>query len=275
MRPATDVNANIGNTGAPARGAAPPSVPRLALGDRILIWGGLGAVTLLAWLYLVRMPMAPSDLGAFGARVATVMPPGWAQVWLTFMMWAVMMVAMMLPSASPMVMTYARIAHGRQRTAPWHVWLFALGYVAVWMIFSVVATAVQDGLQRLAIVTNALTVAPLVGGIILVAAGVYQFTPLKEACLGKCRSPIGFFMTEWRDGARGALAMGFKHGALCVGCCWMLMVLLFVAGVMNLLWIAAISVFVLLEKAIPYRRAITNATGAALIILGAAVAYLG
>ncbi|MGH7916661.1 MAG: DUF2182 domain-containing protein [Candidatus Binataceae bacterium] len=245
--------------------------PPLELRARVVIWAGLGTITLLAWLYLIRMPMTPGDLGVAGARIAALMPPEWAQVWLTFMMWAVMMVAMMVPSAAPMITTYARIAQSRA-SATHRVWLFAFGYIVVWIIFSAGATAAQMELRRLALVDNALSVAPIAGGVILAVAGIYQLTPLKEACLGGCRSPIGFFMTQWREGGGGAFKMGLRHGALCVGCCWMLMALLFVAGVMNLLWIAAISAFVLLEKALPQGRTVSKVAGVALIAMGIAVA---
>ena len=251
----------------------PPSVaPALPLGERFILWGGLAALTALAWLYLVRMPMAPEDLGGLGARLLSAFPPRWADLWLTFMMWAVMMVAMMVPSASPMVMAYARIARARGGSPALRVWLFAAGYLAVWTLFSAAATAIQFELQRRSLISNALATTPLIGAAMLAAAGIYQLTPLKEACLGRCQSPIGFFMTHWRDGAAGAFRMGLAHGAFCVGCCWMLMALLFVAGVMNLAWVAAISAFVLLEKATPWGRAIANASGVALIASAIALA---
>jgi predicted metal-binding membrane protein len=163
---------------------------------------------------------------------------------------------------------YARIARGRKDGLA-QEWLFAAGYIVVWTIFSAGATAGQLALQRAALLTGGLTATPLVSGVILAAAGIYQLTPLKDACLGHCRSPMGFFMTEWRDGAAGAFRMGLKHGAYCAGCCWMLMALLFVMGVMNLLWVAAISVLVLIEKATPFGRAIARASGIAMIAVGA------
>jgi len=187
-------------------------------------------------------------------------------------MWAVMMVAMMLPSAAPMLATYARIALARETSRPYHVWMFAGGYFVVWTAFSLAATGLQYGLQSLAIVSNAMRTGPLAGGIILAVAGIYQLTPLKNACLTRCRTPIGFFMTNWRDGARGAFEMGLEHGAFCLGCCSMLMALLFVAGVMNLMWVAAISVLVLLEKVAPYGRAIAYVSGVAMIAVGLVLA---
>ncbi|HLI78778.1 MAG TPA: DUF2182 domain-containing protein [Candidatus Binataceae bacterium] len=191
---------------------------------------------------------------------------------LMFLMWAVMMVAMMLPSAAPMLSTYARIASAREGSRAYHVWMFAAGYFVVWTGFSLAATILQYALQNVAIVSNGMRTGPTAGGVILAAAGIYQLTPLKSVCLKRCRTPIGFFMTNWRDGARGALAMGIEHGAFCTGCCWMLMALLFVAGVMNLAWVAAISVLVLLEKAAPYGRAIALASGVAMIAAGVILA---
>ncbi len=248
-------------------GASPPiaAAPALPIGERVLLYGGLAALTILSWIYLVRMPMAPMEAGDFGAHLLMALSPRLADLWLTFMMWAVMMVAMMVPSATPMVMAYARIASSRGGHSTLRVWLFASGYLAVWTLFSAVATAIQYVLPHWSLISKGLVTTPLLSAAILAVAGIYQLTPLKEACLGHCQSPIGFFMTHWRDGAAGALRMGLDHGAFCVGCCWMLMALLFVAGVMNLVWVAAISAFVLLEKVTPWGRAIANTSGIALI----------
>jgi len=222
--------------------------------DRVVLWGGIVIISTLAWIYLIVMPMG-------------------AQSWLLdatlmFLMWAVMMVAMMLPSAAPMLSTYARIASAREGSRAYHVWMFAAGYFVVWTAFSLGATVLQYALQSTAIISNGLRTGPLAGGIILAIAGIYQLTPLKNVCLKRCRTPIGFFMTNWRDGAGGAFKMGLEHGAFCTGCCWMLMALLFVAGVMNLAWVAAISVLVLIEKAAPFGRAIAFASGVAMIAAG-------
>ena len=240
----------------------------MPIGDRIVLWGGLAALTVLAWLYLFRMPMTPQDLGGVGARIISALPSRWQDWPLIFLMWAVMMVAMMVPSASPMVLAYARIANARGVRPAVRVWSFVAGYLAVWTLFSVVATASQVALEQLALAT------PLVGAIILAAAGIYQFTPLKQACLGRCQSSIGFLMTHWRDGAAGAFRMGLQHGAFCVGCCWMLMALLFVVGVMNLAWVAALSAFVLLEKASRWGNVVAMVSGVALIVGAIAIALL-
>jgi len=226
--------------------------------DRIVLWGGIVIITILAWIYLIIMPMG-------------------AQSWLLeatlmILMWAVMMVAMMLPSAAPMLSTYSRIAAPREGYRAYHVWMFAAGYFVVWTVFSLAATILQYALQSAAIISNGLRTTSLAGGLILVVTGVYQLTPLKNICLKRCRTPVGFFMTSWRDGTRGAFKMGLEHGAFCTGCCWMLMALLFVAGVMNLAWVAAISVLVLLEKAAPFGRAIALASGVAMIAGGLVLA---
>lgn len=249
----------------------------LAARERVILWGGLAAITALAWLYLVWMPMA-SDGGAMAHMgMAMAMPHAWTlrDALLMFAMWAVMMVAMMMPSAAPMVTMYARIATANTHARPSYVWLFVGGYAAAWTLFSALATFVQYCLQRTALISDALSVTPLLGAAILAAAGVYQFTSLKNVCLAHCRSPLSFFLNDWRDGARGAFAMGLHHGIFCAGCCWMLMALLFVAGVMNLAWVAAISAFVLFEKAAPGGRIVPTAAGLLLIASGIAVAVIG
>ncbi len=127
-------------------------------------------------------------------------------------------------------------------------------------------------MQQTALIAANLTVTPVIGGVILIVAGIYQLTPLKQVCLRHCRSPLAFFMAEWREGKIGALAIGLKHGLFCVGCCWMLMALLFAAGVMNLLWVAAIAIFVLLEKILPWERLVANTAALALVAMGCWIA---
>jgi predicted metal-binding membrane protein len=266
-RPEDSASARQSESAPRATGPSP-----LSRWHAVLIVAEVGALTILAWLYLVRMPMSPEDLGGSIARIAAPFPPSEVHAWLTFMMWAVMMVAMMTPSASPMILTYARIASGRGGHLLWKTSMFAAGYLFLWTVFSAAATMLQTALLHAAIITNALVATPIAGGVILIAAGAYQLSPLKNACLGHCRSPISFFMTRWRDGALGAFWIGVAHGWFCVGCCWLLMALLFVVGVMNLAWVAAISAFVLLEKATRYGGTIANATGIALIIWGIVLA---
>jgi len=244
------------------------AIPALPASDRLLILAELSVLTALSWLYLVRMPMSAADFGAVVVRLTAPISPGFVNFWLAFMMWAVMMVAMMLPGAAPMILMYARIARSREDAPAAGSWVFAGGYVVIWTMFSAAATVTQNALQHAAIISNGLSTAPIVSAAILVGAGVYQLTPLKQACLGHCQSPVAFFMTHWRAGSAGAFRMGLAHGAFCVGCCWMLMALLFALGVMNLAWVAALSAFVLLEKLTRYPRAIARSTGAVLIACG-------
>jgi predicted metal-binding membrane protein len=242
--------------------------------DRAILWTSLAAITLIAWLYLLRMPMSAADFGGSAQRALMTMPPTLVEGGLAFMMWAVMMVAMMLPSAAPMIETYATMVRDRA-APPWsRVGLFTAGYLIVWTLFSALATIGQMLLQEVGIVTNAMTTVPLISAGLLIVAGIYQVTPLKDLCLTGCRSPIGFFMTEWRDGRSGALRMGVRHGVLCLGCCWLLMLLLFVFGVMNLLWVATLSIFVVLEKLLPAGRLIARGSGVAMIAGGIALLIL-
>jgi predicted metal-binding membrane protein len=150
---------------------------------------------------------------------------------------------MMLPGAAPMILFYSAIARRRSKAAPAAAaaGVFSLGYLAIWAIFSLAAAALQIGLELTALLSPAMkTTSIAVAGIVLIAAGVYQWTPLKHACLRRCRSPLEFVMLHWRAGTRGAFTMGFRHGGYCVGCSWLLMLLLFIGGVMNIAWIAAI-----------------------------------
>jgi predicted metal-binding membrane protein len=185
-----------------------------------------------------------------------------------FAMWVTMMTAMMVPSASPVIMIYARSLQARGASSRLPLAGFVLGYILAWTAFSAAATIAQATLQRSALLSADLRVGPLFGGIVLAAAGLYQVSSLKGACLRHCRSPIGFLMSYWRDGAIGAMIMGLRHGLYCVGCCWLLMALLFVAGVMNLVWVAGIAFFVLTEKVVPAGRLIATATGVTLIAAG-------
>jgi predicted metal-binding membrane protein len=180
-------------------------------------------------------------------------PWQWPDLATGILMWAVMMVAMMLPSAAPMTLLFARLDRRRRAggNAGVPTALFVTGYVLVWTGWSVLAAAGAWALQSTLLLSPHLTLdAPSLAGGVLVAAGVYQTTPLKTACLAGCQSPMGFLLTRWREGRAGALVMGLRHGAICVGCCWALMGLLFVVGVMNLAWVAALTGYVLLEKSV-------------------------
>ena len=196
-----------------------------------------------------------------------------AQFWLMFLMWAIMMVGMMLPSAAPMILLFATVnrrqrAQGRAVTP---TAVFAAGYVGAWTAFSLGATVLQWGLHRAGLLSPMMaTTSTALGGVALVAAGLYQWTPLKGACLRHCQSPLQFISEHWQPGMRGALGMGWAHGVYCLGCCWILMCLLFVGGVMNLLWIAGLAAFVLLEKVLS-RRWVPVASGVVLVAWGTLV----
>ncbi|MEE8533980.1 MAG: DUF2182 domain-containing protein [Alphaproteobacteria bacterium] len=241
--------------------------------DRAVVIGGLVAITGLAWVYLFVTAAGMGDMSAAigGMAKAAIAPWSALDFALMFVMWAVMMVAMMVPSAAPMILLYAAVVRKQQDKghafAP--VSVFAAGYVVVWSAFSLGATALQWAFEQAALVSPMMVAtSPLLGGVLLIAAGVYQWTPLKHACLKHCRSPLQFLSHGFRKGAGGALRMGLEHGAFCVGCCWVLMGLLFVGGVMNLLWIAGIAAFVLIEKLAPFGRHTGRVTGVALALWG-------
>lgn len=190
---------------------------------------------------------------------------------LRLVMWAVMMVAMMVPTAVPMTLVYAAVARkaARQDNPVAPAFVFVAGYIAMWGVFSVAATAAQRGLDHVALLSPTMVSAsPVLGAALLIGAGVYQLTPYKHACLEHCRAPAHFISQHWRNGRAGAFRMGLEHGAYCLGCCWILMGLLFVGGVMNLLWIAAIAAFILLEKTMPFAETGGRVVGAAMILVG-------
>src|SRR5215475_959532 len=244
--------------------------------DRWIVVASLAGVTVLAWLYLVVLAKAMASMGNPGGWRAFMglMPMGrWGllEYALGVAMWALMMVGMMVPSAAPTIMLYARVAqralsHGAPLPS---TTAFAAGYLLMWGAFSLVAAAVQGVLVDLALMTETMTSASRVlAGAVFIAAGLYQWTPMKQACLSHCRSPIWFLSRHWRPGPSGALRMGMEHGAYCVGCCWALMAVLFAVGIMNLTWIAAIAVFVLVEKTAPFGAWSPRVAGALLVTLG-------
>lgn len=258
--------------------AAPPADPVAALvrRDRVVIGSGIGALVAGAWAYLLHLrgAMAGADMAGLPGMAAVWTPWTAVEVLFTIAMWAVMMVGMMLPAAAPVILLFATVNRKRREQGDLAVptGIFILGYLSVWGAFSLAAGLAQWGLHTAALLSPAMTTtSPLVGGALLVAAGLYQLTPLKEACLAHCRSPLGFLMTEWRDGVAGALRMGLRHGSYCLGCCWILMTLLFVTGVMNLLWVALIALFVLVEKVAPGGRLIGRLASWALIVAGLVV----
>jgi len=197
---------------------------------------------------------------------------------LLFVMWAVMMIAMMVPAAAPMVLTFATVQRQRQEqdraTVPTGV--FLLGYALVWTAYAAVAALAQWRLHEADLLSAAMaSTSTRLGGALLLVAGAFQWTPLKQACLAKCRSPLSFVMTEWREGRTGAFVMGMRHGAYCVACCWALMALLFVAGVMNLLWIAGLAIVVLAERVLPGGAAVSRIAGVLLLLAGVVVLVRG
>jgi predicted metal-binding membrane protein len=239
--------------------------------DRTFVISGIVCIAAIAWAYMLYLGWGMEK--SMGMEMVMPRTQGWGTVdlILMFVMWAVMMVAMMTPSATPMILMFSRINRSRhaKRDPIVATGAFLAGYLVVWTAFSAVATVSQWALHRDALLsTMMMSNNPLLGGTLLIGAGAFQFTPLKHACLKHCRSPIGFFMTEWREGTRGAFFMGFHHGTFCVGCCWLLMALLFVAGVMNLLWVATIAAYVLVEKIAPDGHRVGEAIGLCMILAG-------
>jgi predicted metal-binding membrane protein len=231
--------------------AAAPGLEYVLRRDRALVLTALIIVVTLAWGYLLlgagldRRAMPPGvDTGSW--------TPGHAGMMLT--MWVLMMAAMMLPSAAPMLLLFAAVCRkGRPGSdALRRTGAFGVAYVFVWAAFAAVATGVQWELERLMLLSPGMALeSGMIAGLLFVAAGVYQLLPLKRACLRHCRSPMEFLAGHWRTGVSGALRMGFQHGAFCLGCCWVLMGLLFVGGLMNLVWIASLALLVFIEKAVP------------------------
>jgi len=238
--------------------------------DRLIVGAGVLVVAALAWSYTIA---TARQMGGNGMHMSGPDPNAWpiASLAPLLLMWVVMMVAMMLQSAAPMILTFAAVARNRrQHQRPYvPVAVFAWGYLIVWGGFSVVVTVAQWLLHRAALLSPAMVASSaLLSGIFLLLAGVFQFTPLKRSCLARCRAPLEFITTRWREGWGGALAMGFEHGLVCTGCCWALMALLFVLGVMNLLWIALLTVLIGLEKILPTRSYVSRGTGMFLALWG-------
>ena len=233
--------------------------------DRRLVIGALAIAIVLSWSYLLA-----------GAGMSMDGRASWSVPYflVVLVMWWAMMVAMMLPTAAPAILLFAalnrKMGEGGHPVVP--AALFASAYVVVWGGFSLFATLLQLQLNKLALLNPMMASASVpLGAALLIAAGVYQMTPLKYACLRRCRAPIDFFARRWRKGARGAFLMGLEHGAFCLGCCWVMMGLLFYAGVMNLLWIIGLALYLLLEKLAPAGHRLSRFAGAALIVWGAVV----
>ncbi len=252
--------------------------------DRAVIIAALAVLAVLSWTDLVwlagDMDMGGMDMTGFRAIPAGqgLMMPATApwqpvEFGYVFAMWVAMMIGMMTPPVAPMILIYARV--GRQAAAQGKPFAasgwFAAGYLVAWTAFSAVATTAQWALDRAALLTPMMeSTNNVLGGIVLILAGLYQWTPLKTACLSHCRSPLHFIQDHggFRREASGALALGFRHGLYCIGCCWGLMALLFVGGVMNLIWIAALAVLVLIEKLAPFGAVIARLAGVVFVAAG-------
>jgi predicted metal-binding membrane protein len=241
---------------------------------RRVIGLAIAAVTLLAWVYLFHLSRQMSAAAADDARMAAMgmaVTAQWTRtdVFLTFVMWTVMMVGMMAPSVTPVLLLAANAPRSERHVIP-PVLLFGAGYLLVWVGFSAIATVTQWLLHAGALLSPAMAASsPRIAGAILIGAGLYQLTPLKNMCLTHCRSPIDFLMSHWRGGRAGPIRMGVHHGLYCLGCCWALMAVLFAVGVMNLLWVAGLALFVLVEKMMPATVLVSRMAGAALLIAGA------
>ena len=239
--------------------------------DRLAVLASLAGITSVAWVYLWFDAAHMSAMHMAGGTGAMASPWALRSLAMVFAMWAVMMVGMMLPSAAPAVLLYGGLVrkNAERGTILPSVWIFTAGYIAVWTGFSLAAAILQAGLESAKLLTPMMVSASVwLNGALLVAAGVYQWLPVKDVCLRKCRAPLQFFMFNWRPGARGALTMGAHHGLYCVGCCWALMLLLFAAGVMNLLWVALIAAFVLVEKLMPAGAVFGRIAGLGMIASG-------
>jgi predicted metal-binding membrane protein len=276
---------------------AEPSLELVLKRDRIIVLAGLLLIASVAWGYLLYQASAMQRMNATGMNMPGVDMPGmdmhdkdmkqmdmamsvvtpqtrlWstADLLLIFVMWAVMMVAMMVPSAAPMILLFT--AFNRKQWARDRPYvptaIFLLGYLVIWIAFSAIAAWGQWMLHRAALLSAMMvSTSALFAGALLIAAGVFQWTPIKNTCLSHCRTPLSFFSSHWREGRGGAFIMGLRHGSYCVGCCWVLMGLLFVAGVMNLYWIAILSIFILLEKTLPPRISDWTARVAGVLLAG-------
>lgn len=243
---------------------------------RALIWSCVALVTVLAWAYLIHLDhrmaaVTTADSVMERMGMATGEPWNASDVFFTFAMWAVMMVGMMAPAAAPVILIFTemRNARGDARAAARGA-LFGVAHVSVWIGFAAAAALLQWALHQAAALSPSMTItSSRLAGAMLIAAGAYQLSPVKGECLRRCQNPLGFLVTNWRDGASGALQLGIRHGVYCLGCCWALMLVLFITGVMNLVAVAALTAFILLEKLGPSGAQVAQAGGAAMILSGA------
>lgn len=256
------------------------NIERLLRRERVVVAGALGILVLLAWLYVLQGAGTGMNVWAMTRWQLPALQPHSDMAWrwdlhyalLMLAMWWVMMVGMMLPSAAPMVLLYSRVLRHNQATAAVQPLqgsaCFVLGYLLVWLAFSVAAVMAQWALEQLGLLHSMMmwSTSQACSALLLSAAGLYQLSPFKERCLHQCRAPAEFIARYRRD---GPLRMGLRHGLFCVGCCWLLMALLFVGGAMNLLWILGLSVLVLLEKLLPAACGFRRGSAALLLAAGA------
>ena len=250
--------------------------------DRWIVGTGLLAIVVLAWLFVLDgagtgMNVRAMSTWQFPPPVAPALNESWGlSYWLMMLaMWWVMMVAMMVPSATPMILLYARVTRHAQKKGQMEgtavpTAVFGLGYLIAWLGFSVAATALQWALEQAGLMHAMMmwSLNPWLSGGLLLAAGAYQLSPIKDICLRHCRTPADYLSRNFRQGRRGALTIGLRHGLYCIGCCWFLMALLFAGGIMNLVWIAGLAIFVLVEKLAPYGRWFARASGVLFIAAG-------
>ena len=251
--------------------------------DRAIVVAALVTLVLIAWFYLLWLSgmMFPSaaapEVNLPGMNMGPMSKP-WSttELVVTYVMWSVMMVGMMTPSAAPMILIYARVArHAQVDGKPFAAtgW-FVAGYLLSWSGFAVLATFAEAALVSAALITPALAAGTnLFGAGILIAAGLYQWSPLKQRCLSQCQAPLAFIQRHggFKRDARGALVLGATHGLYCIGCCWALMALLFVGGVMNPLWIAGLAIWILLEKALSFGGLMSRGLG--LVLIGGGIIF--
>jgi predicted metal-binding membrane protein len=235
---------------------------------RNLILTVLLVVAATAWALLVWQGMRADMDMAMNSPTMGMRAP------LFLTIWVIMMVAMMFPTAAPMILTFHKVQAGKRQRGEAFVatWIFVTAYLLVWGLSGVAAYAAALAAEAVAVRTElSPATAARIGGILLVAAGLYQFTPWKDLCLTKCRTPMTFIMTSWRDGTSGALRMGLIHGTYCLGCCWLLFVILFPLGVMNIAAMAAITLVIFAEKTFPWGRATARAVAVGLIVYGSMI----
>ena len=251
----------------------PPILESIVQRDRLVLLSALVGISAIAWAYTIVLS---GDAGHAAHATILAEPRIWTgtDLAMTFGMWTVMMLAMMLPTVAPMVLSLAEISRGQSvpasPVAP--ATGFLLGYAIVLTAFSLFAAVAQWGFHQAAWTSmTGESTNRVFAGVVLLGAGAFQFSRLKDACLHRCRSPLWFLMTQWRPGTLGGIKMGIAHGRFCIGCCWALMALMFIGGSMNLLWTAGLALFMLAEKAMPAGRAIGRIAGAGLVVWGAGV----